>query len=80
MENQIKERIKEVISAVFNVPVNIIDDRASPDTIESWDSLNHMNLVAALEEEFDVRLSDQEILEMQNFMLIISILKEHISL
>nr|NQU89370.1 acyl carrier protein [Bacteroidota bacterium] len=75
-----KERIKEVISAVFNVPVNIIDDRASPDTIESWDSLNHMNLVAALEEEFDVRLSDQEILEMQNFMLIISILKEHISL
>lgn len=80
MKDQIKERIKEIVSVVFNVPVSIIDDRASPDTIESWDSLNHMNLVAALEEEFDIRLSDQEILEMQNFMLIISVLKEHISL
>jgi acyl carrier protein len=73
MEN----KIREIMAQVFNVPEVSIDSLSSPDTIESWDSLRHMNLVTALEEEFNVRFTYEQISEMLNFSLIIEVLKEN---
>ena len=73
MEN----KIREIMCQVFNVPEVSIDSLSSPDTIESWDSLRHMNLVTALEEEFNVRLTYEQISEMLNFSLILEVLKEN---
>ena len=42
---------------------------------KNWDSLKHMNLITALEEEFDVIFDDQEIVDSMNYALIVSILK-----
>ena len=70
-------KLKEIMSQVFNVPEDSIDSLSSPDTIESWDSLKHMNLVTALEEEFNIRLTYEQISEMLNFSLIIEVLKEN---
>ena len=67
MGNMVEDRIKNVMSAVFEIPVNQIKDNSSADTIESWDSLKHMNLVVALEEEFDTEFTDDEIIEMMNY-------------
>lgn len=72
MEN----RIKEIMSIVFETDISTIDDDASPETIENWDSLKHMNLIAALEEEFRITLSDDEILDMLNYKFILKIVKE----
>jgi acyl carrier protein len=70
-------KIREIMAQVFNVPEASINSLSSPDTIESWDSLKHMNLVTALEEEFNVRLTYEQISEMLNFSLIIEVLKEN---
>ena len=61
MDDSIEVRIKNVMSVVFDIPVDQIKDNSSADTIESWDSLKHMNLVVALEEEFEIELTDDEI-------------------
>ena len=74
MEN----RIKNVISAVFNYPIEKIQKDSSPDSIDKWDSLGHMNLVVGLEEEFDIVIEDDEIGEMLNFALIEEIIKSKI--
>ena len=71
-----EERIKNVMSAVFEILVEQINDDSSPDTIESWDSLKHMNLVVALEEEFEIEFTDDEAVELLNFLLIFNIIKE----
>ena len=74
MGNKKKERIKNVMSAVFEIPEEQIKNDSSPDTIGSWDSLRHMNLMVALEEEFKVELTDDEILDMMNYKSIESII------
>ena len=74
MENKLEDRIKNIMSAVFEIPEEQIKDNSSPDTIESWDSLKHMNLIIALEEEFEVEFNDNEIFEMMNYTLIKSII------
>jgi len=65
-----------VISAVFEISTGEINDKSSPDNIISWDSIKHMNLVVALEEEFDIQFNDLEIFELQNLSLIINIIGE----
>ena len=71
-----KNKIKQLMSSVFDVRVELINDDASPETIENWDSLRHMNLVTVLEEEFDIRFNDEQITEMMNLDLIIYTVNE----
>ena len=78
MNNTVQDRIKNIMSAVFELPVNQITDDSSPDTIGSWDSLKHMNLVVALEEEFEVEFTDDDIVEMMNYPLIKEIVKSSV--
>ena len=76
MGNKLGDRIKYVMSAVFEISTGEINDKSSPDNIISWDSIKHMNLVVALEEEFDIQFNDSEIVELQNLSLIINIIGE----
>jgi acyl carrier protein len=64
------EKIKQVMSIVFEVPVNSINENSSGDNIENWDSLRHLNLILALEEEFGVSIPDEEVGNLVNFKLI----------
>lgn len=45
--------------------------------IPEWDSVGHMQLVAALEETFDIMMDTEDILEMENFEKIMEILKKY---
>jgi acyl carrier protein len=78
MKDEIENRIKDTMSIVFEVSAHEINEDTSPDTIDKWDSLKHMNLIVALEEEFGVVFDDNEIVELITYPLIISILFEKI--
>ena len=79
MKNKVEDQIKNVVSAVFEIPVEQIKDDSSPDTIESWDSLKHMNFVVALEEEFEIEFSDDEIIELIIMKLIKTVISDKLS-
>ena len=79
MENNMDNHIKNVMSAVFEIPIDEIDDDSSPDNVGSWDSLKHMNLVVSLEEEFNIEFTDDEIVKMMNLSQIKSIVLEKLT-
>ena len=64
------DRIKGVMAAVFGVPPDAITDESSPHDIKGWDSIKHMSLVLALEEEFDIHFEEAEIPSLVNFRII----------
>ena len=64
------DKIKNVMSAVFEVPADSIKDDASSDNIETWDSLRHLNLILGLEEEFGITIPDEEVGNLVNYKLI----------
>jgi len=45
--------------------------------IQQWDSVGHMQLVAALETEFDIMLETQDILDMSDFGKAVEILRKY---
>jgi acyl carrier protein len=65
-----EERIKKVMGDILDVDQSSLNEDSSPDNIENWDSLRHMNLVLALEEEFGVQFDEEQITQMLNFQLI----------
>ena len=71
-----KEKLNQILASVFNVPVEKINNETSPDTIDNWDSLNHLNLVLALEEGFGVSFTEEQTVEILNYELIIMTLIE----
>ena len=56
-----QERIKDVMAQIFNVDVAAITQESSPESIERWDSLKHMQLILAIEDEFEITFSDDDI-------------------
>jgi acyl carrier protein len=75
MEN-LHERILKVMSLVFEVSVETLNEDSSSDTIGSWDSLKHLNLILALEEEFNVEIPDEEVGNLMNYKLIKLVVEE----
>ena len=61
MNSNLEIKTKSIFSSVFEVLDEEILMTSSSDSIESWDSLNHINLILALEEEFNIEFSDEQI-------------------
>jgi acyl carrier protein len=73
-----KERVLNIISDIMKWPLKKIHEDSSPEDIDTWDSLNQINLVLALEEEFDVRFTDDQIVQMLSVRSIIETLESTI--
>lgn len=75
MEN-IDERIKDVMSAVFGVDADTINEDSSQDNIEGWESIKTLDLIVALEEEFEITIPLEEVGNMTNFKYIKLMIQE----
>jgi acyl carrier protein len=60
------EQVRGIASDLFAIPPDRITAESSPETIESWDSTQHLNFVLALEEKFGFQLSPEEMEQMRN--------------
>lgn len=60
------EQVRGVASDVFGIPVDRMKADSSPETVESWDSTQHLNFVLALEEKFGFQFSPEEMEQMRN--------------
>lgn len=63
-------RVIQVVAEVLGISAEQITDDVSPDNTSQWDSMAAMNLVVAIEDEFDVRLSTAEIVSMRSVAIV----------
>ena len=62
-----KDKLKAIIAGVLNIDAAVIDENSSNQTIENWDSLNHMNIILSVEEQFEITFDDEEMLGLTSF-------------
>ncbi|MGO8985835.1 MAG: acyl carrier protein [Terriglobales bacterium] len=60
------EQVRSIASDVFGIPADQINAESSPATIANWDSMQHLNLVLAVEERFGVQFDPDEIEQMKS--------------
>ncbi|HKF01946.1 MAG TPA: acyl carrier protein [Candidatus Sulfotelmatobacter sp.] len=66
MTTQSYERVRIIASDVFGVSLEEISDESSPESIERWDSTQHLTFVLALEEAFQLQLTPEETESIRN--------------
>jgi acyl carrier protein len=63
-------RLRGVMAAVFGVEASSIPPDASSATIQEWDSVHHLQLMLAIEEEFNIQFDTDELVALRSLALI----------
>jgi len=68
--------VQDVFRDIFDEDGMVIENSTNSVTIEDWDSLNHINLVSAIEKEFKIKFALRELNTLNNVGSIIDLVLE----
>jgi len=71
------EKYNEAFIESFGVDEEVLKNNLKYNTIEEWDSIGHMSLMAALEDAFDIMLETEDIIEFSDYEKGKEILKKY---
>ena len=64
--NEIFKRVEEIFREELEQEDLVLTDETTADDVDGWDSLSHVQLVAAMEEAFGIEFKSREILSWDN--------------
>jgi acyl carrier protein len=64
--DEIFEETQDIFRDIFDEDDLVITDETNADHIEDWDSLNHINLVTAIEKSLDIHFALGELEGLKN--------------
>ena len=71
----IEDRLRTVFVETLEVDEDFDVENLKYRDIEAWDSVGHMALVAAIEDEFDVELETEQVIDMSSFKVALDMLR-----
>ncbi len=72
-------QVQEIFRDIFDEDDLEIQESTSSDDIEDWDSLNHINLVSAIEKEFNIRFALGELQSLKDVGAMIDLMEKKLS-
>ena len=72
-------KLNEVFRDVFEDDGITVNDQTTADDIEDWDSLEHINLINAVEQEFGIKFNMGQIVSMKNVGEMVTIIESNFS-
>jgi len=68
--------VQDIFRDIFDEDDMVINNATSSDEIEDWDSLNHINLVSAIEKEFKIKFALGELMALKDVGAMIDLMME----
>jgi acyl carrier protein len=68
-----------VFRDVFDDPTIVVTDATTAKDVEAWDSLNHVNLVVAVERAFGIRLTMKEVTGLPNVGALVQLIERKVA-
>lgn len=75
---KIYEELNEVFRDVFDDDTIVVVDETTANDIEDWDSLEHINLIVAVEKKFNMKFNMGEVTTMKDVGAMVDIIMERI--
>ena len=64
--SNIKDKVQEIFRDIFDEEELVISEETTADDIEEWDSLNHINIISAIEKEYKIKFALGELQAMKD--------------
>ena len=61
------EKYNNAFTKVFAVETTVLNDNFSKESVNEWDSVHQLNIVANIEEDFDIMLEPEDIMEFTSY-------------
>ena len=74
-----RERLQKVFQAAFEDAAFTFDETVEAKDLPAWDSLKHITLILAIEEEFDVKFTTREVTSLWSVGRILEALQKKVS-
>ena len=74
---EIRSRARAVLANALKVNPDTIPDNASQMDLSEWDSVRHMNVVIALENDFGIEFEDAELPTLTSLPLLVDAIRRH---
>ncbi len=72
---EILVKVRQAFHTAFHVDPQSVSLETTPDDVEGWDSVGHLELVVSLEAIFEVNFDVDELMEMENLGAIVRIIQ-----
>jgi acyl carrier protein len=72
-----KQQYDEIFTTTFEVDHDQLNENLTYNSIPNWDSVGHMELIAAIEEAFDISMETDDIIDFNAYLKGIEILKKY---
>lgn len=73
---EISEKLNEIFRNIFDDDEIIISDTTTASDIEDWDSLEQINLIVAIEKQFNLKFNIKEVNGLRNVGEMIDVIME----
>lgn len=70
-----EDKMKHIFGELFKIKSEDFTQDLDVNTVLGWDSMNHLNLIIALEESFSVSFTTEEVIQMTSVKAIIETLQ-----
>ena len=61
------EKYNQAVIEVFGVEENALGSNFNKESVDGWDSVHQLNIIALLEESFDIMLDPEDIMELTSY-------------
>ena len=78
-KEEVLERVNAVFHDVFDDDSIVVTEETTAADIEDWDSLEHINLITAMEQEFSMKFTMGQVVGMKNVGEMVQIIMEAIA-
>jgi len=68
--------VQDIFRDIFDEDDMVIENTTSSDEVEDWDSLNHINLVSAIEKEFKIKFALGELMTLKDVGAMVDLMME----
>ena len=75
---EVLSSVQDIFRDIFDDQTLIVEDATESDDIEDWDSMNHINLVSAIEKKFNIRFALGELQSLNNVGAMIDLMMQKI--
>ncbi|MBQ8597646.1 MAG: acyl carrier protein [Lachnospiraceae bacterium] len=75
---EVFESVNEIFRDVFDDDDITVGEETTAEDIEDWDSLEHINLIAAIELEFGMKFTMGQVVSMKNVGEMVDIILEQV--
>jgi acyl carrier protein len=77
-KDEINQRVRAALANALKVDPGAISDNVSQADLSQWDSVRHMNVVLAVENDFDFQFDDTELPKLTSLPLIVAAVEKHV--